>query len=76
MFIKRVPGVRPGRVCGGRQHVIELTDDNDVRRVTTTRTFRVVRVDSPTTESGNCALDEATLIEGISMDIDLGAISK
>jgi hypothetical protein len=65
MLVERVNGKRPGRIGRARQHVRFLYNLDNVGGMTTSRPFRVVRVDGPPLHSGNAVVDVTAFVERI-----------
>lgn len=68
VLVERVTRERPCWVRRRRQHVLVLNDRDDVWGVAASSTFSVVRVNRPTLERGDGRLDEARLVECISVN--------
>ena len=62
MLVDGVAGERPRRVGGGRQHVLQAGDLDDIRRVAAAGAFGVEGVDGAALEGLHGILDEAGLV--------------
>src|SRR5688500_10569775 len=71
MLIDRVDCEGSRRIGGGGKYVCFPADFDDVRRVSTARTFRVVGVNGAPFERSDCVLHEAAFIQSVRMDRDL-----
>src|SRR5262249_22931305 len=68
MLVDGVPGERPGRIGGRRQHVLEARDLDDVGGVPAAGALGVKGVDGAALERLDGVLDEAGLVKRVGVD--------
>ena len=71
MLIQGVHRKRSGGVGRAGQDILLLDNNNDVRCVTASGPFCMIRVDRPALDGRQGALDISALVQGICMDVDL-----
>ena len=74
MLVDGVDRVRPRRIGGGRQHVGQAADLDDVRGVPAARAFGVIGVDGAALEGRDRVLDEAALVQRVGVDHHLHVV--
>ncbi len=71
MLIQRVPRIRSGRIGRAGKDIRMLADNDDIRSVTSSSSFRMIGVYRSAFEGGDGTLNETRFVEGICVDVDL-----
>ena len=71
MLIDRIHGVRACWICRRWQHVRQPARSDDIGRMSTTRTFGVISVNSTITNRCQCIFDKTAFVERIGMNSHL-----